>query len=313
MYGHDLKSVMRYRIDKRECRSRLRAGSHSFYAASLLLPAIYRQPITALYAFCRVADDEIDAAGARAGALDRLYRRLDRIYAGQPGNSAVERQFADLVLTHRIPYALPAALFEGFEWDLRGREYRSLSDVYAYSARVAGTVGVMMAILMGVRDKEILGRACDLGVAMQLTNIARDVGEDAQAGRVYLPAELLADRGLDVQAWLARPVPGPASAHATRELLRCAARLYRRAEWGIAQLPFACRPAMFAARLIYAEIGAEIERNDYDSVTRRAVVGRRRKLALLAQAAKAATATRRCDRAPILNEARFLIDAVAEA
>lgn len=313
MYGHDIKSVMRYRIDKRECRARLRAGSQSFYAASLLLPAAYRQPITALYAFCRVADDEIDAAGAPASALTGLYRRLDRIYAGRPGNCAVERQFTDVVLSHGIPYALPAALLEGFEWDLCGRRYETVSDVYAYGARVAGTVGVMMAILMGVRDKEILGRACDLGVAMQLTNIARDVGEDARAGRVYLPAELLSERGVGRETWLADPRPCRGTAYATRQLLARADQLYRRAEWGIAQLPFACRPAIFSARLIYAEIGAEIERNGHDSVTRRAVVPRRRKLALLSQAALAAIGAGRRDRAPVLSEARFLIDAVAEA
>ena len=313
MYGHDLQSVLRYRIDKRECRARLRAGSQSFYGASLLLPAAYRQPITALYAFCRVADDEIDASGAHAGSLRGLYRRLDRIYAGRPGNSAVERQFADCVHIHGIPYALPAALLEGFEWDLCGRRYETLSDVYAYSARVAGTVGVMMAILMGVRDQEILGRACDLGVAMQLTNIARDVGEDAAAGRVYLPAELLAEKGVDSERWLADPVPCDATTHATRRLLARADQLYRRAQWGIAQLPFGCRPAIFAARLIYAEIGAVIESRGFDSVTSRAVVPRGRKLSLLSQAALAAVGASRRERAPILREARFLIDAVAEA
>ncbi len=313
MYGHDLKSVLRSRIDMRECRGRLQAGSQSFFAASLLLPKVYRQPITALYAFCRLADDEIDAATAQQSALERLYERLDRIYSDRPGNCSVERAFSDVVLRHRIPYALPAAMLEGFAWDLDGRCYESVSDVYAYSARVAGTVGVMMAILMGAREKEVLSRACDLGVAMQLTNIARDVGEDARSGRVYLPSELLAEHGIRSDEWLQEPVFNEATAHATRQILERADGLYRRAEWGIRQLPLVCRPAMFAARLIYADIGREIEQAGFDSVSRRAVVPQSRKGALLIRAARAATTSGRRDRAPVLNEVRFLIDAAVEA
>ena len=313
MYGHDLISVLQARIDMRECRERLQRGSQSFFAASLLLPKRYRQPITALYAFCRLADDEIDASTARQDALDGLYSRLDRIYADRPGDCPVERAFTEVVMRHRIPYTLPAAMLEGFAWDLNGRSYGSISDVYAYSARVAGTVGVMMAILMGARDKEILSRACDLGVAMQLTNIARDVGEDARCGRLYLPAELLSAGGVCGDTWLQQPAVNPAVAEATRKILERADDLYRRAEWGIRQLPVACRPAMFAARLIYADIGRVIAENRYDSVSSRAVVSRSRKLMLLGRAIQATAAGGRRDRAPVLNEVRFLIDAVQEA
>lgn len=313
MYLDDLRKVLRRDADFSDCRLLLRKGSHSFFAASLLLPAQYRKPITALYAFCRVADDAIDLADDPRRGLEALYRRLDRIYAGDPGSSPVDRAFSQTVLDYGIPRTLPAALLEGFEWDVVGRRYRTLSDTYAYSARVAGTVGAMMAILMGVRNTEVLSRACDLGVAMQLTNIARDVGEDARAGRLYLPSDMLRGNGVDASQWMRRPTFNSGIAKTVAQILDVADRLYSRAEWGITQLPVGVRPGIFAASSIYAEIGREIERRDYDSVNQRAVVERRRKIRLLATAVRKAIAGKIRDHAPPLREARFLLEAVAGA
>ena len=98
-----------------------------------------------------------------------------------------------------MPRILPDALLEGLAWDAMGRRYATLSDLRAYSARVASAVGAMMCVLMRVRDRDALARACDLGVAMQLTNIARDVGEDAREGRLYLPTDWLAGAGVDLR------------------------------------------------------------------------------------------------------------------
>ena len=105
----------------------------------------------------------------------------------------------------------------------------SLEALHGYAARVAGTVGVMMTLLMGVRDAAALARACDLGVAMQLTNIARDVGEDARAGRLYLPLDWLDEAGVDRDRFLAAPAPSPALARVVARLLAEADRLYARA------------------------------------------------------------------------------------
>ena len=309
MHGDDLKSVLRYGADLNDCRELLRHGSHSFHAASLLLPEDSKPAITSLYAFCRVADDAVDDAEDPAAGLDELKRRLDRIYRGEPEDNAVDRAFSDTVLRYGVPKTLPLALLEGFEWDVVGRRYETLSDTYAYSARVAGTVGAMMAILLGVRSPGVLSRACDLGVAMQLTNIARDVGEDACNGRLYLPVETLAAHGVDAEAWLAKPENNAGIRAAVAELLAVADGLYERSEWGIAQLPARVRPGIFAARSIYAEIGREIERRGYDSVTQRAVVNRRRKIRLLLRAVRQALADREEGYAPPLSETRFLIDA----
>lgn len=183
------------------CRDALRRGSRSFLAASLLLPARVRAPAAALYAFCREADDAVDLACVPD--LAPLRDRLDRAYAGRPRPGPVDRAFAEVVARFAIPRALFDALLEGFAWDAEGRRYEDFADLGAYAARVAGSVGAMMAVLMGVRAPEKLARACDLGTAMQLTNIARDIGEDARAGRRRRHA-----RARDGPAAGGRPVPG---------------------------------------------------------------------------------------------------------
>ena len=116
---------------------------------------------------------------------------------------------------------IPEALIEGLEWDAEGRRFETLSDLYSYCARVAGTVGVMMTLVMGQRKPDIVARACDLGCAMQLTNICRDVGEDARAGRLYLPLSFMREAGLDPDEWLKNPVFNDQIAGIVRRLLVC--------------------------------------------------------------------------------------------
>lgn len=295
--------------DLTACRLLLRQGSKSFFAASLLLPRHVREPATALYAFCRVADDAVDLSADPADAVDGLRLRLDGIYAGQPRNDPVDRALAAVVDQFALPRAHLDALLEGFLWDMEGRRYADIGALRAYAARVAGTVGVMMTLLMGERSPAALARACDLGIAMQLTNIARDVGEDARNGRLYLPTDWLVEAGIVPDAWLADPRPDARIASVVARLLAEAAELYTRSRDGISLLPPDCRPAINAARLIYAEIGTEVARAGHDSVSRRAVVAGRRKLRLLAEAL---LADARSSGKPhmLLEEARFLIEAV---
>jgi phytoene synthase len=295
--------------DFEACRDLLRAGSKSFYAASLLLPADLRPAVWALYAFCRVADDAVDGEDDGQAAVTHLRRRLVAAYDEAPLDAPVDRAFATIIERHQIPFALPAALIEGFEWDVAGRTYEAFSDTCAYGVRVAGTVGVMMSLLMGATDQESLARACDLGVAMQLTNIARDVGEDARLGRLYLPRQWFLEEGLDPDAWLAAPRPCAAIAHMVKRLLQEAEYLYRRAEQGIALLPRNARPAIWSARYIYSEIGREVELAGFDSVTRRAMVSHPRKAILLGKAMGAAAVSGAGVGAPPLAEAAFLVQA----
>jgi len=299
--------------DLAACRALLCSGSRSFFAASLLLPKRVRAPATALYAFCRVADDAIDLGDDPAAALVALNARLDAAYAGTPEQTPVDRAFAATVAEFGIPKALPAALIEGLAWDAQGRRYASFPELLDYAARVAGAVGVMMAVVMGVRDAPSLARAADLGVAMQLSNIARDVGEDAQAGRIFLPLDWLKEAGIDAGAFVKEPVFSPALGSVVRRLLDEADTLYTRAESGIARLPLDCRIGIAAARRIYAAIGTEVAAAGYDSVSQRARVSGRRKLALAGLAVKDAMLPAEFVHAPALPANVFLLqDAVLE-
>ncbi|MFZ5558066.1 MAG: phytoene/squalene synthase family protein [Pseudomonadota bacterium] len=300
-------------VELTACRRLLRAGSRTFFLASLVLPRGVRGDATGLYAFCRLADDVVDLDTEKHAALAQLRERLARVYQGRPLPIPADRAFAAVVARCDIPRALPEALLEGFQWDAEGRRYDDFAGVCAYSARVAGTVGAMMAMIMGVRERHVAARACDLGVAMQLTNIARDVGEDARAGRLYLPLAWLREAGIDADAWLARPQFSAALGAVVQRLLHAADVLYRRAGAGVAQLPPACRPGMNAARVLYAEIGRELERRGLDSISQRAVVPFSRKLQLLPGALAGAGAAEADLAAPALAETVFLVEAVAAA
>lgn len=304
--------------DLEVCRAMIRTGSLSFHAASRLLPSAVRDPALVLYAFCRIADDEVDeVAGAdKAHAVLRLRDRLDQIYAGRPRNAPCDRAFAAVVEGFEMPRLLPDALLEGLAWDACGQRYDSLSGVLDYSARVAAAVGAMMCVLMRVRDADALARACDLGLAMQLTNIARDVGEDARAGRLFLPLDWLSDNGVDPESFLAAPSPLPGVRRVTARLLRKAEALYTRSEAGIAALPLSCRPGIFAARHIYAGIGTCVARAGFDSLSHRARTSRLQKTAWLALSGLRAAASTILPAAATLHarpepEVAFLVEAAA--
>ena len=296
--------------DRAACKALLSQGSRTFYAASFLLPQRIRESASSLYAFCRLADDAIDLSADPAKALSDLNERLALAYAGQPLPSAADRAFAEVVARVQMPRALPAALLEGFAWDAAARRYETLEDLTGYAARVAGTVGAMMTVLMGVRDPEALARACDLGVAMQFSNIARDVGEDARAKRLYLPLNWLREAGIDADLWLDNPTFTPALGRVVARLLAHAETLYERAEAGIALLPRSCRPGINAARVLYAEIGREVARAGCDSVTARARVSGSRKIAVLTRALAQSARLRR--RAPMeaLAACQFLVASI---
>lgn len=304
--------------DMAHCREAIRTGSLSFHAASKLLPARVRDPALALYAFCRLADDAVDDSDDKAPAVLGLRDRLDLVYAGRPRNAAADRAFAAVVADYDMPRALPDAMLEGLAWDATGRRYDTLSGVLDYSARVAAAVGAMMCVLMRVRNADALARACDLGLAMQLTNIARDVGEDARANRLYLPLHWLDEVGITPEAFLANPTADPRIRILTARLLAHADALYSRAESGIPALPFACRPGIFAARHVYAGIGGAVARGGYDSITRRARTTARQKigwlgLSIARSAASIALPVPATLHAPPAPEVAFLVDAAARA
>lgn len=302
--------------DMEHCREAIRHGSLSFHAASRLLPARVRDPALALYAFCRLADDEVDLSHRKQAAVEDLRTRLELAYAGRPRNAAPDRAFTSVVEMFDMPRALPEALLEGLAWDAEMRRYQTLSELTDYSARVASAVGVMMCVLMEVRDRHALARAADLGVAMQFTNIARDVGEDVLEDRLYLPLEWLEHAGIDSQSFVENPEATKAVRAMVKRLLIEAERLYIRSEAGIGALPLSVRPGIFAARFIYAAIGTRLRGMGHNSVGARAVTTRSQKAVLAGWSLARSSMTVVMPRSPMIHarplpETAFLIDAAA--
>jgi phytoene synthase len=289
------------------CVAMMKGGSKTFFAASRLLPPRIRKASIALYAFCRVADDLVDEAQPGQAPLDVLRERLDAIYAGTPQDHVEDQALSMVVQQYELPRHFLDALIEGFAWDAKGRTYNSIEDVHDYAARVAGSVGAMMCWIMGPQNTETLERACELGVAMQLTNIARDVGADAALGRIYLPRRWLIEAGVQPEVWLKNPKITAGIKIVVARLLEEADRLYKQAQPGIAALPPDCRSAILAASMIYREIGVQLKRDGLDSVSTRTVVSTTRKLVLLASAWTQAAWIRTAESPPLpLQAIQFL-------
>lgn len=298
--------------DVEACFRLLRDGSKSFHAASRLLPGRLRAPVAAVYAFCRVADDVVDESADPAGGLADLEMRLDGIFGGDPIDHPVDRALTVVVAAHRLPREPLDALLEGFAWDVAGRRYEGLSELRAYCVRVASSVGLLMTALMGERRAPVLARAADLGIAMQLTNIARDIGEDGRAGRIYLPLGWLGEVGLGEADLTPAPRMRPEIGMLVRRLLGAAETHYLRGQSGVAFLPRDCRLAIAAAGNIYRDIGRVIVSNGYDSVSQRAHTTAPRKLWLLARAVPSLVgATGRPSGLAAAPEAQALVTAIA--
>lgn len=303
--------------DLAACRAILARGSKSFAFAGRALPSQMRDKAAAFYAFCRVSDDLVDAHVNPREALEQLEHRLELAFMGRPQADSVDRALAWLFESHGLPKAALDALLEGYAWDVEGRTYETISETLSYAARVASSVGVAMTVLMERRERDTLCRAADLGAAMQLTNIARDVGEDARSGRLYLPLAWLRQEHIDPARFLAEPRYSGGLAHVVRRVLGEADRLYERGIRGIAALPSDARVAIRAAAFVYRDIGRVIRARKCDSVTRRASTSGARKMVLLAEAigVEASARVRRSSDAdePPLPETRFLVDAASGA
>ena len=311
MHDRAITAEFGFQQDLQTCESLMKEGSKSFFSASRILPSKIRDSAIALYAFCRLLDDMVDDPDAPDDVIKQIEYRLDCIYAQTPADIPADRALALVVERFLIPRELLDALVEGFRWDRHGRQYDTIEELCDYSARVASTVGVMMTLIMGVRDRTVLERACELGLAMQLSNIARDVGEDAKNQRLYLPKQWLEEEGIDPDQWLINPQFSPALSRVVKRLITYADHLYSRSSFGFSGLPRNCRSAIAAASFIYSEISRQVERQAYDSVSRRAVVSKKRKLLLLVKAFRTAIFTAKPDRSfSQIASIQFLVDVV---
>ncbi|HEX6242907.1 MAG TPA: phytoene/squalene synthase family protein [Polyangiales bacterium] len=271
------------------CRAALERHARTFALAARLLPQKSRDRAAALYAYCRYVDDAIDGAPRceQNLALAELWGELDAIEAGRPLARPDQQAFQVLLRVCRIPSAYPRELIAGMAMDVEHTGYETLHDLLLYCHRVAGVVGLMMCHVFGVTRDIALVQAAQLGIAMQLTNICRDVAEDLSLGRLYLPKALLRAHSVplpprDGQA----EEPGAWLAHAgvrrvMTTLLDEADRYYQEAERGIVALPFRAGLAVRAARVLYAAIGDEVRRRGTDPRRGRAFVRGPRKLWLV--------------------------------
>jgi phytoene synthase len=267
-------------------RASIAHHSKSFSLASKLLPRRCRDTARVVYAWCRRADDAVDLAPPDRldGATRALMRELDAIYSGENVADPIVLAFGSVARELEIPVTYPRELLLGMRMDADGTRYETWDDLLLYCHRVAGTVGLMMCHVLGVRDPGALRHAAHLGIAMQLTNIARDVVEDWQRGRLYLPNELLSSLGAEgVQRRLGQPLPRaalPALAKATEALLAEAERYYRSADRGIPHLDFRSAWATATARAVYSDIGRALARKNFAIDAGRAHVSAGRKLFL---------------------------------
>ena len=264
-------------IEWRLCAAIARSHGRSFFLASHCLPPDRRRAIHAIYAYCRIADDIADHsadATSAALALDAWERQL------AAPTHPVAVAFAAARAQYGVPVAPAQDLITGVRMDLGPCRFATWDELRHYCYHVAGTVGLMVAPILGCEDEAALPYAVDLGIAMQLTNILRDVGEDARRGRLYLPLDELAAFGCDPEAILCGRPSGR-----FRELLAFqvarARDLYVQARRGIPALSPAGRLTTLAASEFYATILRAIEERDYDVFGARAYVPNGRKLAAL--------------------------------
>lgn len=284
------------------CEAVTKNHAKSFYFAAKFLPKTKQKPIYALYALCRHVDDEVDEAEVRSeaeaiAAVERWRRKLEAVYNGELRITNDEFQeridknqspktedqnliliaWSDLLKNYKIPQNLPLELMTGVLQDTHTKRYETFDELYVYCYRVASTVGLMSSEIFGYKERETLRYAEALGIAMQLTNILRDVKEDAAMDRIYLPQEDL--RKFNVSE---RQISAGEMNENFVELMnfqiKRARNYYQKAEQGIALLEKDTRFTVLLAARLYAKILDEIERQNYDVFAKRAHLNFRQKV-----------------------------------
>jgi 15-cis-phytoene synthase len=256
----------------RACQDITKFHSRTFYMAASLMPADKRQAVYALYAFCRVCDDLVDKGSGNIKAhLNRWRSRLDDCV--QTGQDAVAVAWADTRYRHQIPWRYAEQLIQGLSQDLVQTRYNSFPQLAAYCYGAASTVGLMSMHIVGYSGPEAIPYAVQLGVALQMTNILRDVGEDLTAGRIYLPLQELEAFGIDEDN-LSEGKVTPQWREFMKFQIHRVRQLYSESMLGIAYLDPGGRFSIAAAAELYRLILDKIEQNDYDVFNQRASVGK---------------------------------------
>lgn len=276
-----------------QCRTITRKHAKTFYMATRFLPNHKQRGIFAIYSLCRYVDDLVDEAEdliARHQLSEREVKlqleswktKLQCAYEGKESDNPILMAFSDVLQRYHIPVELPFELMDGVSMDLYKNRYRSFDELYDYSFKVASIVGLMTAQVFGYESNQALGYAIDLGIAMQLTNILRDVGEDLKKDRIYLPLEELRKFGVTEEDLFNHLLND-----SVRELLSYqvsrARRYYNRSEKGIGMLSEDSRLPVYLAQYNYSRILYKIEENDYNVFDLRAYLNTTEKLSIIPQ------------------------------
>lgn len=282
---------------RRDAAEATRRGSRSFSYAARYFPPEMEAAAHGVYWFCRTSDDIVDEnpdIDSARRELEDWRRDLQRAWSGERVGSPVLMHFTEICHRYRVPIEYPLDLLQGMRMDLNGTRYRHFSDLRVFCYRAASTVGLMMSHVIGFQG-DALSYAEDLGIAMQLTNIVRDVGEDLARGRIYLPASEMEACGYSMEMLEQGLVNDPFRELIRRQIERARAH-YERARPGISLLAPEGRFAVAIAADLYESILDQVEANGYDVFARRAVVPRWRKYAVVARHLTVPVARRSVDR-----------------
>lgn len=273
------------------CRSITRFYAKTFYMATRFLPNEKQRSIFAIYGLCRyldnLVDDTIDLVSfeeINIGEVDKklseFKRQLTDIYEGKRSDDPILTAFSDTLKKYHIPIDLPYLLIEGVRTDLVKNRYKNFQEVYDYSYKVASVVGLMTSRVFGYSHEAALEYAIDLGIAMQLTNILRDVGEDLERNRIYLPQDEMKMFGVS-ESDLFRGEITENFVNLMEYQIQRARNYYERADIGIQMLNKDSRLPVYLARYNYGRILDKIEENEYDVFTKRAYLNKFEKFTIL--------------------------------
>ena len=262
------------------CRQISRHHAKTFYLASMFLPKKQQKPIFAIYALLRTVDDVVDMAEDKlkdgqitsveiSRILDGWKSRLQACYAGNVGNDPIMMAWHDTLKSFSIPIELPLDLMDGVAMDIEFKPFETFDELYVYCYKVAAVVGLMTSEIFGYSNKQALEHAIELGIAMQLTNILRDIGEDVDRGRIYLPLEDLRRFNYSKEEFMQKKIT-PNFIHLMKFQIERARSYYSSSEKGIPMLERQSRFAVCISSINYGNILSAIEKNNYDVFSKRA-------------------------------------------
>jgi len=274
-----------------QCRLITRVHAKTFYMATRFLPYAKQRSIFAIYGLCRYLDDLVDESedlvknhqispGQVYEQLDIFKKNLIKTYRGVDQSDPILVAFSDTLKRFEISLELPLLLLDGVKSDLSKNRYETFDELYDYSYKVASVVGLMTSEVFGYSNKKALDYAVDLGIAMQLTNILRDVGEDLHRNRIYLPAEELSEFNVDMDAFKNGEITLEFISLMQFQINR-ARQYYDQAELGISMLSRDSRLPVRLARENYSRILDKIEENNYDVFNHRAFLSSTEKLSII--------------------------------